>query len=351
MPQVGPAEIIVVLVVALLVFGPKRLPEVGRQVGRGLRELRKLQDTVRTELHDVMDAAERAGAEPSEPASRAVGPHRRAAHEGPVRTLALPRARHLSPPMAPRLRLRRRSGRPRTPDASMSMLDHLAELRTRILISVFAVIGGAIVAFVFSNRILVFLQDYYRDAINSPDITFIFLAPADAFITRLKIATYGGIVLALPVWLYQLWRFITPGLNPKERRYAVPFVASAILLFAAGAFVAFLTLEPALHFLLTVGGDAQQPMLTADHYVTLVSLMVVAFGISFEFPVVLVFLLIARVLRTEQLARARRWAAVGIITFAAIITPSQDPYSLLFMAVPMYLFYEGAIIIGRILRR
>ncbi|MGZ6912309.1 MAG: twin-arginine translocase subunit TatC, partial [Acidimicrobiia bacterium] len=84
---------------------------------------------------------------------------------------------------------------------------------------------------------------------------------------------------------------------------------------------------------------------------TLVSLMVVAFGISFEFPIVLVFLLIARVIRTEQLRRIRRWAIVGIVNFAAVITPSQDPYSLFFMAVPMYLFYEGSIVIGRILKR
>ena len=231
------------------------------------------------------------------------------------------------------------------------MLEHLAELRNRVLISFFAVVVMAIVAFIFSDAILDFLVRYYRDSIDSPRIKFVFTGPIDGFTIKLKIATYGGIVLALPVWLYELWRFITPGLNPKEKRYAVPFVASAIVLFAVGAFVAFLTLEPALHFLLTIGGDSQQPLLTADKYVTLVALMVIAFGISFEFPVVLVFLLLARVLRTEQLRRARRWAAVGIVTFAAVITPSQDPYSLMFMAVPMYVFYEAAIVIGRILDR
>ena len=167
----------------------------------------------------------------------------------------------------------------------------------------------------------------------------------------MKVATYGGIVLALPVWLYELWRFITPGLNPKERKYAVPFVISAIVLFAFGAFVAFLTLEPALKFLIDVGGSAQKPLFTSDRYLTLVSLMIVAFGVSFEFPVVLVFLLIAGVITTIQLRRVRRWAIVLIVTFAAVITPSQDPYSLMFMAVPMYLFYEGAILIGRILKR
>ncbi len=233
----------------------------------------------------------------------------------------------------------------------MSMMEHLAELRNRILISFFAVVVAAIIAFIFSNQILDFLLRFYRNAVHRPNQKFIFTSPEAGFVVRLKIATYGGIVLALPIWLYQLWRFITPGLNPKEKRYAIPFVASAIVLFVVGAFVAFLTLEPALNFLLTVGGSAQTPLLTADRYLGLVALMIVAFGISFEFPVVLVFLLLAHVLRTDQLRHARRWAAVGIVTFAAVITPSQDPYSLMFMAVPMYLFYEGAIIVGRILDR
>ena len=233
----------------------------------------------------------------------------------------------------------------------MPVLDHLGELRNRVLISAFAVTIGAVICFFLSNQIIEFLVTYYRDATHNHRQALIFTGPVDAFITRLKVATYGGIVLALPVWLYELWRFITPGLNPKERKYAIPFVISAIVLFAFGAFVAFLTLEPALKFLIDVGGSAQKPLFTSDRYLTLVSLMIVAFGVSFEFPVVLVFLLIAGVITTLQLRRVRRWAIVLIVTFAAVITPSQDPYSLLFMAVPMYLFYEGAILIGRILKR
>jgi sec-independent protein translocase protein TatC len=249
------------------------------------------------------------------------------------------------------IKLRRAKRASRTPDARMPMLEHLTELRNRIIISVAAVAVGAVVAFIFSNDIIDFLLRFYRNSIDNPDIKFVFTGPADAFINRIKIATYGGIVLALPVWLWQLWRFITPALDPREKRYAIPFVASAIVLFALGAVVAFLTLEPALHFLLTIGGDSQQPLLTADKYLTLVALMVVAFGLSFEFPIVLVFLLIARIITTRQLRHVRRWAAVGIVAFAAVITPSQDPYSLFFMAVPMYLFYEASIIIGRILKR
>ncbi|MEO6468789.1 MAG: twin-arginine translocase subunit TatC [Acidimicrobiia bacterium] len=233
----------------------------------------------------------------------------------------------------------------------MSMLDHLAELRNRIFISLAAVVVGAAVAFYFSDEIIDFLISYYREAVKNPDVKLKNLSPTDAFVTRLKIATYGGIVLALPVWLYQLWRFVTPGLNPKEKRYAIPFVVSAIVLFGFGAFVAFQTLEPALKFLIDVGGSSQEASYTAEKYLSLVSLMIVAFGASFEFPVVLVFLLLARVLKVEQLRKARRWAVVGIFLFAAIITPSQDPYSLFFMAIPMLVFYEGAILIGRILKR
>jgi sec-independent protein translocase protein TatC len=233
----------------------------------------------------------------------------------------------------------------------MPVLDHLAELRHRILISALAVTIGAIVMFFFSNAVIAFLVTYYKHATNGKRNALVFTGPVDGFITRLKVATYGGIVLALPVWLYQLWRFITPGLNPKERKYAIPFVLASVLLFIMGAAVAFLTLEPALKFLIQVGGPSQSPLFTSDRYLTLVSLMVVAFGVSFEFPVVLVFLLLARVLKTSQLRHFRRWAIVLIVTFAAVITPSQDPYSLFFMAVPMYIFYEASIIIGRIMKR
>ena len=233
----------------------------------------------------------------------------------------------------------------------MTVVEHLSELRRRIVISIIAVTLGAIVCFIFSESIIKFLITYYRDATAGEKDALIFLGPLDAFLTRIKIATYGGIVLALPVWLFEMWRFITPGLNPKEKRYAIPFVLSSIVLFAMGAFVAFLTLPKALEFLLDVGGSQLQPQLTADKYLSFVSLMAVAFGVAFEFPVVLMFLLLARVMTTQQLRRWRRPAILIIVIFAAVITPSQDPYSLFFMAVPMYIFYEMSIIIGRVLKR
>jgi sec-independent protein translocase protein TatC len=233
----------------------------------------------------------------------------------------------------------------------MTVVEHLSELRRRIVISIIAVTLGAIVCFIFSESIIKFLITYYRDATAGEKDALIFLGPLDAFLTRIKIATYGGIVLALPVWLFELWRFITPGLNPKEKRYAIPFVFASIVLFALGGLVALVTLPKALEFLLEIGGSQLRPELTADKYLGLVSLMIVAFGVAFEFPVVLVFLLLARVLTTQQLRRWRRPAILIIVVFAAVITPSQDPYSLFFMAVPMYIFYEMSIIIGRVLKR
>ena len=149
--------------------------------------------------------------------------------------------------------------------------------------------------FTLTPQIISFLTRFYAEALHRSQVkTLIFTGPADAFILRLKIATYGGVVLAMPVWLWELWRFITPGLNPKEKRYAVPFILSSIVLFVLGGIVALLTLQPALQFLLTIGGSDLQPLLTADKYISLVSLMILAFGLAFEFPIILLFLLDVR---------------------------------------------------------
>ncbi|MFI5045542.1 MAG: twin-arginine translocase subunit TatC [Acidimicrobiia bacterium] len=233
----------------------------------------------------------------------------------------------------------------------MTVVEHLTELRKRLMVSIAAIVIGATICFIFAPQIISFLTTYYANATGRKNGQLIFIGPLDAFATRLKIATYGGIVLALPVWLYELWRFITPGLNPKEKRYAIPFVLSSLFLFACGAAVAFLTLEPALNFLLKIGGSDLTPALTADKYISLVGLMIIAFGLSFEFPVILMFLLLAHVISTAQLRKWRRYAIVAIVAFAAVITPSQDPYSLFAMAIPMYIFYEACILIGRFLKR
>ncbi len=241
---------------------------------------------------------------------------------------------------------------PRTPSgAQMTVVEHLAELRRRLLISIVAIIGGAALCYWFAPDIIRFFLHYYKNVTHGRRNAFVFTGPLDAFTTRLKVATYGGVLLALPLWLWELWRFITPGLNTREKRYAIPFLISSLVLFTFGAFVALITLPQALEFLIKAGGSELQPLLTADRYLTLVLLMILAFGLAFEFPVVLISLLVARVITTAQLRRRRRWAIVGIVAFAAVVTPSQDPYSLFFMAIPMYVFYESSILIGRTIKR
>ena len=236
-------------------------------------------------------------------------------------------------------------------DGRMTVVEHLTELRKRIVISLVAFLFAASVAYWFAPDIIHFFLRYYTDATHGQRNQFIFTGPAEGFLTRLKVATYAGLVASSPVWLWELWRFITPGLNPREKRYAVPFLISSLILFLGGGAVAMLILPKALSWLLHAGGTGLTPLLTADKYLALVALMILAFGLAFEFPVVIMFLLLAHVITTQGLRKRRRWAIVGIFAFAAIITPSQDPYSLFFMAIPMCLFYEGCIVLGRILKR
>ena len=234
------------------------------------------------------------------------------------------------------------------PAGTMSVVDHLRELRDRIIWSLVAVAVGAVVCFIFFWPIIHLMVQPYRDATGKG---LIFTQPLEAFMTRIKVAAYGGFVVASPVVFFHLWRFVTPGLNPKEKRYAIPFVVSSVILFVGGSLVAVITFPKALNFLLGVGGKDLDPLLTAGSYLTLVFLMILAFGVSFEFPILMMFLLLARIITTAQLRKIRKYAFLGIVIFAAVITPSQDPISLFAMAIPMYLLYEASILIGRLLKR
>jgi sec-independent protein translocase protein TatC len=139
---------------------------------------------------------------------------------------------------------------------------------------------------------------------------------------------------------------VTPGLYPHERRYAVPFVVSALLLFVLGAGLAYYTLPRALDFLIDIAGEGFVTAFSANKYFQLITYMMLAFGIGFEFPIVLIFLQMAGILDTDTLRRGRRFAIVGICVLVAVITPSGDPISMLMLSVPMVIFYEVAILIG-----
>lgn len=240
----------------------------------------------------------------------------------------------------------------------MTLVEHLTELRQRLFVCVLAVVVGGIVMFILFPEILSWLEGPYREvtagkgACPEDGCDLVATDPLAPFLVRVKVAGYGGLALAIPVIAWEIWRFVLPALHPKEKRYAVPFILSAVVLFAIGCLVAWFTIERALEFLLigSVGGEIQ-PFVTADRYLTLVTLMFVAFGAAFEFPLLLVFLLLANVVSTAALRRSRRWAIVGLTVFAAVITPSQDPFSMLFMVVPLYVFYEAAIVVGRVMKR
>ena len=237
------------------------------------------------------------------------------------------------------------------PEDRMTLTQHLAELRVRIIRSMLAVILGIIVIIAFYDPVLRFLLRPYNDLCTERGTAFCqpvlqSLGPLEGLSTRLSIATYGGILLALPVLLWQIWRFIVPALHAKEKRYAIPFVVSSVLLFALGAFVAYWTLDKALEFLISWGGEEVKANFQVSKYVSLVGLMIAAFGIAFEFPVLLVFLQLVGVLTPQTLAKGWRYAILAIFVIAAVITPSGDPYSMMALAGPMSLFYLISILIG-----
>jgi sec-independent protein translocase protein TatC len=237
----------------------------------------------------------------------------------------------------------------------MTLLEHLAELRHRIIVCTAAIFVGAVVAYFLYNHILSFLEQPYCHVLKVNHIhqscALQVFDPLGKLTNRLKISFFAGVGLALPVVLWQLWRFITPGLNPNEKKYAVPFVLGSLFFFGFGAWVAIKTLPYALEFFQAVGGKGVGTFYALDPYVRLVMLMIVAYGVAFEFPVVLVALELAGVVTSQKLRHWRRGAIVGVTLFAGVFTPSSDPISMFAMAIPMYVFYEGAILTGRALKR
>jgi sec-independent protein translocase protein TatC len=238
--------------------------------------------------------------------------------------------------------LRRRKVRNRT--ATMSMLDHLTELRQRLIYSLVAFLLLSVVAFVFFEPISDFLlRPLCRlpaDRLGPNGCRLVFTGAMEPISVRLKVTAMTGIVAASPIWLYHLWAFVVPGLTPNERKYALPFVGSSVFLFLGGAAFAYVSLPAALRFLIGFGGENLIPFFTANEYLGFVGLLIVVFGVVFELPLLLYFLGLAEVVTVEALRKSRRVAIVGITVVAAVATPSQDPYTMLAMSVPLYLLYE-----------
>jgi sec-independent protein translocase protein TatC len=249
---------------------------------------------------------------------------------------------------------------PEEREGAMSLIDHLKELRHRLLICIWALLAGSIAGFFLYEPAMRLIQSPYCDFLRDhPDkapfkqegCSLIFLGAIDGFLITVKVIVFLALLAALPVILYQLWAFIVPGLTARERKWAIPFVALSLVLFLLGGLAAYLTLPKALGFLLSVGGDFVNPLLTVDKYIGFVIFTILAFGLGFEFPILLISLTAAGVLTNETMRRYRRQVILGLAIFSAVITPSPDPISMLALLIPLYLFYEGAIIVSRLLKR
>ena len=261
--------------------------------------------------------------------------------------------------------LRFRPNKP-SPEA-MTLGEHLGELRYRLIVSVSAFAAMAILAAVAYEPILhvlirplcsVAARPAHHVASSATPLfgsngscNLYVTSPLDGLSLRVKIALFGGLVLASPVILFQIWRFVTPGLKARERKYAVPFVSAAFVLFILGALTAYVTLPHALGFLKSVGGPNLQAIYDPIPYLGLIILMMTLFGLTFQFPVVLVSLELARVVTPAKLLRSWRWAVIAITVVAAVATPSSDPFSMLALAVPLIAFYFISIGIGKLLGR
>lgn len=236
------------------------------------------------------------------------------------------------------------------PEGQMTLMDHLTELRTRIVRAVAAITVGAVIAYIFYPTILDFLLEPHCE-INgdngiSEECGLLAISPLEGFSVRLTVAGYTGIGIAMPIVLWQLWQFIAPGLYPHEKKHGLAFVVSSFVLFVIGVSLAYWSLPRALEFLAEVGGDNLNNYFRPKEYIGFVVKMMIGFGIGFEFPIALIFLQLIGVVDNKMLRSGRRFAVVGIVALVAVLTPSGDPFTLMVLSVPMYFFYEIAILFG-----
>jgi sec-independent protein translocase protein TatC len=244
--------------------------------------------------------------------------------------------------------------------------EHLDELRKGIITSLIVLIIGFAVCFYFSENIFRGLTlpihavltvsmakpfISYR-ATGNPGIDLVFLAPAEALWMHFKISFISGAIVSSPVIFHQIWKFISPGLLEREKKYALPFVAITTFLFLIGAVFCFVIVLPfAMNFLLTYKTENIKPMLSVGKYVDFCLKFIIAFGAIFELPVVVVFLTKLGIVSTEFLAKNRKYAVLIAFILAAFLTPTPDAFNQTLMAVPIIVLYETGILVSRILSR
>jgi sec-independent protein translocase protein TatC len=235
------------------------------------------------------------------------------------------------------------------PQEQMTVIEHLEALRRVLIVAIVAWIIASAAAFLFHGWILDRLVDPGRAYF--PKGAIYVLKPTGAFGLTLKVSAFGGLALAFPIIAGAFWTFIRPGLYRNERRAVVPLTVSSVVLFAAGAALAYHLLPLALRFLVGFAGPSVQYLPNADDYINFVVLVMVAFGITFEMPVGLVVLSMVGVVTSRRLGQWRRYAWLAIILVALVITPGTDPFTPLLLALPLLVLYEGSIVVIRLMRR
>lgn len=241
--------------------------------------------------------------------------------------------------------LLKRSSTPKSDnEGRMPLMDHLRELRNRLIKAILAVIAGTVVGFIFFDPIWAFLKEPYcrlpqSHQLDKETCTLVFNGVFDAFLVNLKVALIFGLIASAPLWLYQIWAFVTPGLYQNERRYSLSFLALAVPLFGAGAVLAYFIMDKGLALLLSFAPVDVIPLISMSEYLNFSLAMLIIFGVSFELPLLMVFLNIIGVLRFKTVAKHQRMVIFGMFVFSGVATPSQDPISMLSLAVPMVVLF------------
>ena len=232
-------------------------------------------------------------------------------------------------------------------ESGMSLMDHLEELRWRIFKSLIAITVGAIVAFIFRANIVSFLEQPLPLGHQRLFMTGI----TESFTVFFMVSIAAGLVVALPVLLYQTWAFISPGLYEKEKKYAVPFIFIGIILFLVGISLGYFVLKYPVEFLVTFGGSEFTSILTASSYFGFISFFILAFGVIFEMPLVLTFLAYIDIVTSKTLQAKRAPVHVGMWIAATIVIPGADPYSPVILGASMSVLYELSILFIKLLKK